>query len=129
MTMRTILEIYFGLNLLLTGFDMSDGRKDDDTIWVVLLVLLLNMLFSFPLFVVASAIEYSEPFINYIQIRFIFSFFFTKYYRDITFEHVENIVHIITQLRKTNSIRDRWFRFCADMLFNRFLKEFSNDYI
>ncbi len=85
---RTILEIYFGFNLLLTGLDMSDNRRDDDSRWVTILGLLLNVFFSSALFLIASIIEYGQEFAAFIGLTFLWKFHFTEEYRNITSEHI-----------------------------------------
>lgn len=109
--MRTILEIYFGINLLLTGYWVGDSWTSRDTVKEKLFFIcnILFCIFFGSLYIIFQLIiEGPLHWIDQkIHISFYWNYFILNQYRNIPIKKLKEVENFVTKNFTTNSISDR----------------------
>lgn len=86
--MRTLLEIYLGINIFIAGIDFENRQSSDS--WIVIsLGLLISLLFGALIYVICLIIDGLKGLYSYFQLGFFYRYFFTKKYYNVLTEDLE----------------------------------------
>lgn len=120
--MRTLLEIYFGINLFIIGLGIDIKDKKNYLVWYNVILFLL-----FGIFIIAGIYIYDywiTPLVVVFQIKFFYQLYFTNKWTDCSLIVLENI-NKWRKEAKSQSIKDCIYRYATGLLFKR--NNFNSD--
>ncbi len=111
--------IYFGINIFFAGmyyedegFAFTTKREKIILIFIVSLLIFLYLLIAITLFLK----DFLEKLFTKLELRFWWSFFFTKKFRNMTLKEKEDLEK---HRRKPTSLRNRYRNWCIDVCLKR----------
>lgn len=125
MILKLAILLYFCINCFITGYYTCDvfkyGNKNRGTtfkIFQLLLSLLFGALFaaSIGTGLILKVICYRID--GFLQLSFFYYYFFTKKWQDLTVKELEFVKKALSK-RTTNSIKNRIYKYCANLVFKR----------
>lgn len=115
---RILIEIYAAYSIFFLG-RMSEELQDDYEGWrrIVAILFFLGML---PIGHIWMGLRWlAEKFEKYTALRFWYFMYFTKKFDTLEPHQLRTHQNIVKNHRNTNSIRDRYWRFCVKKIFER----------
>ncbi len=135
--MRTALEIYFGLNLFITGYKTADkwhwtGWKKEELFKLVVQIIAQLLLSSaaLALFISHTLLKWMWKLIDQHGIvPFYLSFYFTDHYNNLDERVLRSINEGALQYKNSNSKHDRIWRKCTELINkrNNYIHEIKNE--
>lgn len=122
--MKDLIYIYFIINAFIAGSQHNENISWARTKSEVISTWIKNVLyfgFAIPYYVGVVLIVLLKliykPIDNYFQLHFIFTYYFTKNWDNVTDRTLQDIANAVKNVRNTGSIRDRIYRHFANILF------------
>jgi len=131
--MRTILEIYFGLNLFVAGYVYYNESESFNDIKRIVYITIVMLAFGFIMFLIVKASEIIVNIFKYldtnIQLSFWFLFYLTKTFNNLPEHELRRLSHKSYLKKDSKKLKDKIFNKATEMIKkrNKYIYNYEQD--